>query len=81
MRDVAVRVVFGVGLGVKGVARRMNTYKAHPAMNGVQEFLFPRLGHWRILVGSSAGEIAGREEYDRVLREQFGIVMKNDIDL
>jgi hypothetical protein len=22
-----------------------------------------------------------REEYDRVLREQFGIVMKNDIDL
>ena len=25
--------------------------------------------------------LANREEYDRVLREQFGIVMKNDIDL
>src|SRR4029079_16250813 len=65
MSDVAVGAILGIGLGVKGVARRVNANKPHSAMNGIEQLLFSCCRHGRILVGSCSRQIAGGEEDDR----------------
>jgi len=65
--DVAVREIFRIGLGVKGVAGRVAADESEALLDGSEQSLLAGGRHGGILVGARFGEIAGGEEEDSLM--------------
>ena len=72
--NVTIGIVFRVGLGMKSVAGGVDSDKAQPAMDGVEQRLLAGRRHGRIPVRAGRGQISGRKEkHRRIFLEVGGI--------